>query len=338
MSDTAPQFQCPACQSWVPVVPETTDCTACKAPFPRTDGILDLRADRSRDTLLDLDSYDADHGVGQASHQIAATYARLLQGAGVGRAAHVLEIGAGSGNLTLGLAQEPYFESILSTDISAGFLKRLIGRLSDTGTENVSLALVDGNTLPFHPGGFDAVIGHSILHHIARFEDTLAQCHKLTKPGGACVFGEPILDVHAFASLLAQNILLAAEMSGHVFDKKERQVLTAVAGRSAIKHGNLIGDRDALAQVEDKFQFSIDRMAKLGRSLGFSEVTCLNPGAEMPLGLRAKDMLHRVCGQMKLEPGFLTPFDGFAEALSTTYGTPLGLSDRAPFGFFVFRK
>ena len=89
------------------------------------------------------------------------------------------------------------------------------------------------------------------LHHIARFEDTLRACFNLLSDEGVCAFGEPVLDAHAFASLLAQNIKVCAQLSGDELSHEERMVLNAVAMRAGQKRRQLEGSRDALGAIED---------------------------------------------------------------------------------------
>lgn len=91
-------IRCPECGA-PPVHRET--CEACGFRFERVEVALDLRTDKSYDTLLEVEEYDAEHGVSEAPDpKIFATYQALMEGAGLTPAGSVLEIACGSGNLT----------------------------------------------------------------------------------------------------------------------------------------------------------------------------------------------------------------------------------------------
>ncbi|KAF7587147.1 hypothetical protein BBP40_007675 [Aspergillus hancockii] len=109
---------------------------------------------------------------------------------------NILEIGAGTGGATLPIVQclgggeterVPRFGHYMFTDISSGFLQEAKEKLRSWGD------LLDYRTLdiyqdPIHQGyeeqSYDLVIACNVLHVTPRLDRTLANVHKLLKPGG----------------------------------------------------------------------------------------------------------------------------------------------------------
>lgn len=95
----------------------------------------------------------------------------------------VLEFGCGTGSTAIILA--PEVRDYLATDISSKMLA--IARGKAEGIENLRFErkrLVEMNRLE---GGFDAVLGHSVLHLLPDKEAAIAQVFDLLKPGGAFI-------------------------------------------------------------------------------------------------------------------------------------------------------
>ncbi|NRA99239.1 MAG: class I SAM-dependent methyltransferase [Rhodobacteraceae bacterium] len=197
---------------------------------------------------------------------------------------------------------------------------------------------MDGNEIGFSKGSFDAIVGHSVLHHIARFEDTLRACFNLLNDEGVCAFGEPVLDAHAFASLLAQNIKVCAQLSGDELSHEERMVLNAVAMRAGQKRRQLEGSRDALGAIEDKFQFPVDDMADLARQIGFSAFRFEPSNTAASLGDTSMRALRQVSAQVGISGDFLDRYQALADALTDVHADATRLAPQSLFGFFVFAK
>lgn len=331
-----PAALCPECAAEIDLEVLAEACPGCGRAMRSGADVADLRRDRTGDTLLDTDTYDATHAVGEDSERLAELYDRLI--GGVSATLNVLEIGAGSGNLTLGLVRRARVARLVSTDISPAFLGRLLARAGPLGAGKLRAALVDANRLPFPDASFDAVVGHSVLHHIARFEDTLADAARIVGPGGAAVFGEPVLDVHAIGSLAAAVVLGAGENGGAPLPVEARRVLRFVAARAGTKRANFDGDRDALGKVEDKFQFSVRDMQDAGRSAGFQVIEHHDPIAPRELGETARFLIERVCDQSRVDKSFLGDFGWVFDAITRSYARPLAVERGSPFGYFIFHR
>jgi ubiquinone/menaquinone biosynthesis C-methylase UbiE len=290
--------------------------------------------------LLDTDAYDAAHEVTpHSATQLARVYEGLLaEEYGPDRTfADVLEIGSGTGNLTYGLAASERFGHVHCSDVSARFMEILQARMHDFGVdEKLSYYLFDANELPFPDGRFDFVVGHSVLHHFARFEETLASACRILKPGGCAAFGEPVLDMHVFVALAARLILDADNRGAGVFDDRQRGVLEVVADLAAFRTRNLRGDRDNLGDVEDKFLVSVKYMETVGLRAGFSKVTFTN-WMTAPLDI-GEIVYRRLTAEMGIDAQQLDEYRYILDAIQDVYGDSMRDSLTPLFGYYVLVK
>jgi SAM-dependent methyltransferase len=284
---------------------------------------------------------------------LARVYETLLdQEYGADRTfADVLEIGSGTGNLTYGLAVSDRFGHVHCSDVSARFMEILRSRMHDFGVEDkLSYYLFDANELPFPDGRFDLVVGHSVLHHFARFEETIASACRVLKAGGCAIFGEPVLDMHAFVSLAARLICETDDRYGgrqggrsfrrhtppQFFDDRQRRALEATANLSRDRTRNLRGDRDDLDHIEDKFLVSVGYTRTVGIRAGFSKVTFSNWNSE-PIDL-GEVVLNRLSAETGIDAQQLGEYRYTIDSMQDAYGDPMRDSLTPLFGFYVFVK
>jgi len=137
--------------------------------------VFDSVADRY-DIMNDLMSL----GLHRLWKRFALTQTGLRPG---GRA---LDIAAGSGDLSIGLASQVGETGlVLSTDINARMLTRGRDRILDAGhVSTIRLAVADAEQLPFRSKQFDCVTIGFGLRNVTDKAAALASMYRVLKPGG----------------------------------------------------------------------------------------------------------------------------------------------------------
>jgi len=95
----------------------------------------------------------------------------------------VMEFGCGTGSTAI--VHAPHVRSYLATDISENMLE--IGRSKATGIENLRFEQGQLEDITAPEGGFDAVLGMSILHLLEDRNAAISTVFDLLKPGGVFV-------------------------------------------------------------------------------------------------------------------------------------------------------
>ena len=327
---------CPVC-AFHPADPP--GCPQCGFAIDTGGGVLDLRVDKSFDTLLDVGTYDAAHGVFASSPGKAfENYRSLMEECGLPRRGDVLEIACGSGKLTAAMLAEDCFETVHCGDISVDFMRIMSKRVSEIPTRtSIRKYLFDANSLPFQDNAFDYVFGNSVLHHFAEFERTVADAFRVLKPGGAALFGEPIFDSHALVSLAAGLILRSPQASAeNGLTARHIGALRTVQTRLGRKIDALNGDRSQLQDIEDKFMFPAKLMRDLGAKIGYDRVVVSGAGPDFDLGRTAKTKITRILDRAGLDTAPLAAFGYIFEALSEDYGRPMRPFMHPVFGHIAF--
>jgi len=99
-----------------------------------------------------------------------------------------LEIGAGRGTFTEAVLEARPQLRVTAIEISPRQVELATSRLQRF--PNLDFQVGDAGRLPCPDGSIDAVFGFSILHHVD-LESTLAEMHRVLRPGGMIWFSEP---------------------------------------------------------------------------------------------------------------------------------------------------
>ncbi len=97
----------------------------------------------------------------------------------------VLEIGCGTGILSLGIA--PCAAKVVGTDISPEMVEIARRKAEQERLGNVEFRVGDGYSLPFEDGSFDTLLLFNTLHVVKEPEALLREAHRLLKPSGRLV-------------------------------------------------------------------------------------------------------------------------------------------------------
>lgn len=119
----------------------------------------------------------------------------MLDMAGVGANAHVLDVAAGAGDQTLDIAERIGPQGfILATDLSPAILALAQDNAARAGYKNVQTLTADGEHLPLESASFDAAVSRLGLMFFPDPLQGLREMHRVVRPdGGVCtvVFSRP---------------------------------------------------------------------------------------------------------------------------------------------------
>lgn len=107
----------------------------------------------------------------------------------------VLEIGCGTGIISLGIA--PAVGSVTGTDISPQMIKEAEHKAESLSITNVTFRVCDGYALPHDDQTFDAVLLFNVLHFVKEPTALLHEAHRLLNPSGYLIsatdcYAEPV--------------------------------------------------------------------------------------------------------------------------------------------------
>jgi ubiquinone/menaquinone biosynthesis C-methylase UbiE len=97
----------------------------------------------------------------------------------------VLEVAAGTGIVTLAIAQSS--DTVVATDYAVAMVEALEQRVQGAGLNNVTCEQADIYALPYSAGEFDAVVAANVLHLVPDLPAAIRALRGVTKPGGVLV-------------------------------------------------------------------------------------------------------------------------------------------------------
>lgn len=151
-------------------------------------------ADRQQRLRTSFDAIAADY---ERLGFVHACAARLLELAHLPSAAHVLDVGTGTGLVALAAAWVVGEQgSVIGLDFSAQMLKSANEQLAKTNLTQVSFVQGNAEDLEFPDGRFDAVLCASALFFVPDMTRAVQEFHRVLKPGarvGFTAFGAEFL-------------------------------------------------------------------------------------------------------------------------------------------------
>ncbi|MEV5576547.1 methyltransferase domain-containing protein [Spirillospora sp. NPDC052269] len=115
----------------------------------------------------------------------------LLDAAAIGEHDDVLDIGCGTGQITLLAARRATRAQVVGVDISAPMLNRARADAAEQGIANVRFDQADAEVHPFDAGGFATVISRGGVMFFTDLTAAFTNIARALRPGGRMVFMVP---------------------------------------------------------------------------------------------------------------------------------------------------
>lgn len=163
-----------------------------------------------RDYLHAEEGYDEQYGIVENDFSYGNGLGNLLESWNCDFSAPALEIGCGTGVLSLGMCQKNRFPLFIASDASPSFLKIVKKKLKKTGnyTDKVRIAVIDGDALAMAPKqSFSLIVLKATLHHIIDPEQFIKKTSELLVPNGMLVFHEPFWEGNVLLGMMAQTLM-----------------------------------------------------------------------------------------------------------------------------------
>lgn len=136
------------------------------------------------------------HGHGHGRHgkrrDVTADpeYARLLSELALDVKTEILDLGCGTGELTLALATR--VGAVTAVDVDLKSLSELKAEQAKLGLTNISASVMDAGSLELPEASFDRVVCRYASHHFPDVERVVREIARVTKPGGKLVIQDAI--------------------------------------------------------------------------------------------------------------------------------------------------
>ena len=125
------------------------------------------------------------HVIGSGEEKEA--WESLFQDKFDGKVQKILDIGAGTGFLSLILTEMGY--EVVGIDLSEEMIERAKEKAADRGVElKIKFKVGDAEALPFESGVFDAIVNRAVLWTLPEPKKALDEWKRVLKPGGKLCF------------------------------------------------------------------------------------------------------------------------------------------------------
>jgi SAM-dependent methyltransferase len=124
----------------------------------------------------DGDGYELQ--MGRWSRRLAPAF---IEFAGITAAESVLDLGCGTGNLSICLSDNPRIASVTGLDLSTAYVEHARRKNQDA---RIAFQVGDACALPFANGSFDHSLSMLVLQFIPRPDRAIREMRRVTRPGG----------------------------------------------------------------------------------------------------------------------------------------------------------
>jgi SAM-dependent methyltransferase len=172
----------------------------------------------------DGDAYELQ--MGRWSQRLAPSFIRFAETTG---AVRVLDVGCGTGNLSLCLARDPEVVSVRGLDISRAYVEYANRRNDDS---RLGFQVGDAGTLPFPDASFDHALSMLVLQFVPKADLAVREMRRVTRPGGTVA--ATTWDTRG--GLVAQRMIFD---TAAMLDQKGQEVRAAAYTRPMSRPGDL---------------------------------------------------------------------------------------------------
>lgn len=225
------------------------------------DGFLVVSAHRA--FAHDESAYDGQYDHEAPDAEPGRRLVSILTELGVNPGGACLEIGCGTGLLSVGLVDSNFFRNLVVSDGSVSFLKIAQRKLAGLpGGDAVTLALLQADDMEnLSNGVFDVIAMRSVLHHVNYFGPFLDLLISKLKPGGVLCCLEPRAESFMWMGTVMAMVPVLAGGAGIDLNEHDCSQIQLFVDTMAYYLRRDIDKADG----EDKYAFWIDELLEAGR-------------------------------------------------------------------------
>lgn len=246
------------------------------ASLPSEDGMIQISEPRAYQH--DEAGYDQQYASG-ANLEPGRGLVELLKRLECDTSSVALEIGCGTGLLSLGLVDRSPYPLTLLTDPSPTFLRITRGKLraNAVAEDRAAFAVLRAEDLERVPAGSCSLVAlRSTLHHVVDVEAFIAAAARTLVPGGALALEEPCHEGFILMGALAQFLPSLARARGTPLSSEHERTV-----QFFVDTMEFYSRRDTdKSTAEDKHLFRVDELMSLGARHGLRTHFFANRGFE----------------------------------------------------------
>ena len=237
------------------------------ASLPAEDGFIHIS--QPRRFAHDEAQYDAQYDNDPDNTSVGRGIVQLLKDAGADFSAPALEVGCGTGLVSLGMAGASPYPLTIFTDPSPAFLRITQKKVQRHGLteDRLAYAVLMGEEIDRLPEGqLSLIVLRSTLHHVLHVEKFIRDSARALRSGGVLTFQEPCMEGYILMGAMIQFLPRLAEAAGDTVSPDQHKRIRLFA--DTMKY---YARRDLdKTKAEDKHLFRVDELMAIGDGCGLA--------------------------------------------------------------------
>lgn len=274
-------LRCPVCgvEGKFKILTEEVLCKKCKHSFHYGNGIVNFLMD---DSYTDLDNVDYDdfYSINSESNSL---FDKLWDIARLPYSfSNMLELGAGTGQFSIGALRKLRLKHAVITDISSKMLtickNKMENDVNSLRVKKILYQMNSSNPFGIAHSKFDLIVGNAIVHHLPDYAQFLSDVYQCLTNDGVALFCEPNLHFYEAFREFSHKVLFRIVGLGLLDDEQLQSITRCVSSVSmVVKYAKT---ESVKLKWEDKHTFSRHEIGKLAKSIGFKYASFLPFGRE----------------------------------------------------------